>query len=88
MLKILQTQLEQMVALAVLAPIVASQGGNSATQTMTVTVRALATRELYPRQRFAHHLARAGIGAFNGAAFGLITGLVAANWFQNVGLGQ
>jgi len=34
------------VALAVLAPIVASQGGNAATQTMTVAVRALATREL------------------------------------------
>ena len=34
--------------LAVLAPIVASQGGNAATQTMTVAVRALATRELAP----------------------------------------
>jgi CBS domain-containing protein len=39
-------QFEKMVALAVLAPIVASQGGNAATQTMTVAVRAPATREL------------------------------------------
>ena len=38
--------IEQMVALAVLMPIVASMGGNAATQTMTVTVRALAMREL------------------------------------------
>ena len=38
--------IEQMVALAVLMPIVASMGGNAGTQTMTVTVRALATREL------------------------------------------
>ena len=38
--------IEQMVALAVLMPIVASMGGNAGTQTMTVTVRALAMREL------------------------------------------
>src|SRR5438045_9159744 len=45
-LGLFEGQLEQMVALAVLAPIVASQGGNAATQTMTVAVRALAVREL------------------------------------------
>src|ERR1700730_9265893 len=45
-------QLEKMVALAVLAPIVASQGGNAATQTMTVAVRALATRELGSNNAF------------------------------------
>ncbi len=44
--RIFQVELQKMVALAVLAPIVASQGGNAATQTMTVAVRALATREL------------------------------------------
>ena len=38
--------IEKMVALAVLMPIVASMGGNAGTQTMTVAVRALATREL------------------------------------------
>src|SRR5690606_21939671 len=37
--------IEQMVALAVLMPIVASMGGNAGTQTMTITVRALALRE-------------------------------------------
>src|SRR6185295_14355769 len=45
-LGLFQGQLQEMVALAVLAPIVASQGGNATTQTMTVAVRALATREL------------------------------------------
>src|SRR5438874_1736321 len=45
-LGLFEGQLEKMVALAVLAPIVASQGGNAATQTMTVAVRALATRQL------------------------------------------
>ena len=38
--------IEQMVALAILMPIVASLGGNAGTQTMTVTVRALATRDI------------------------------------------
>ena len=38
--------IEAMVALAVLMPIVASMGGNAGTQTMTVAVRALATREI------------------------------------------
>src|SRR5476649_2459460 len=51
-LGLFEGQLEKMVALAVLAPIVASQGGNAATQTMTVAVRALATRELGPNNAF------------------------------------
>ena len=51
--------LEKMVALAVLMPVVASMGGNAGTQTMTVAVRALATRELQPRQRAACAAARA-----------------------------
>ncbi len=42
----LRGELQKMVALAVLAPIVASQGGNATTQTMTIAVRALATQEL------------------------------------------
>jgi magnesium transporter len=58
-LGLFEGQLEKMVALAVLAPIVASQGGNAATQTMTVAVRALATRELGSNNAFAWCCARA-----------------------------
>lgn len=85
-LKTFQSQLEQMVALAVLGPIVAGQGGNSATQTMTVAVRALATRELTRSNALKIIFRELAIGAVNGAAFGLVTGLVAANWFNNIGL--
>jgi magnesium transporter len=53
---------------------------------MTVAVRALATRELTRANAFKIILRELAIGAVNGAAFGLVTGLVAANWFQNWGL--
>ena len=76
-----------MVALAVLAPIVASQGGNAATQTMTVAVRALATRELSRANAARVILREVLVGALNGAAFGLITGVVASLWFGLAGVG-
>jgi magnesium transporter len=79
--------LQKMVALAVLAPIVASQGGNAATQTMTVAVRALATRELSRANAARVILREVLVGALNGAAFGLITGAVASIWFGLAGLG-
>jgi magnesium transporter len=80
-------QLQKMVALAVLAPIVASQGGNGATQTMTVVIRALATREL-SRYNAARVIGREIIvGALNGLAFGVLTGIGASLWFGMGGLG-
>ena len=82
-----ETQLQKMVALAVLAPIVASQGGNGATQTMTVVIRALATRDL-SRGNVARVIGREFVvGALNGIAFGVITGLGAWLWFHQSGLG-
>src|SRR5262249_53243762 len=73
--------LEKMVGLAVLMPIVASMGGNAGTQTMTVTVRALATREL-GRSNAGRLIARElMVGVLNGVAFALIMGAIAAGWF-------
>jgi magnesium transporter len=79
--------LQKMVALAVLMPIVASQGGNAGTQTMTVAVRALATRALggSGARRFVAREIRVGI--LNGIAFALVMGAVAAIWFKSVDLG-
>jgi magnesium transporter len=79
--------LEKMVALAVLAPIVASQGGNAATQTMTVAVRALATRELGPNNAFRVVVREGLVGLVNGLAFAVITGIAAVAWFRIPGLG-
>jgi magnesium transporter len=86
-LGLFEGQLEKMVALAVLAPIVASQGGNAATQTMTVAVRALATREL-GSSNAARVVIREGlVGLVNGLAFAVITGVAAVAWFRIPGLG-
>jgi magnesium transporter len=86
-LGLFQGQLEKMVALAVLAPIVASQGGNAATQTMTVAVRALATRELGASNAFRVVLRESMVGLVNGIAFAVITGVAAVAWFKIPGLG-
>jgi magnesium transporter len=86
-LGLFEGQLEKMVALAVLAPIVASQGGNAATQTMTVAVRALATRELGANNAFRVVMRESLVGLVNGIAFAVITGVAAVAWFQIPGLG-
>ncbi|MGX9428595.1 MULTISPECIES: magnesium transporter [Bradyrhizobium] len=86
-LGLFEGQLEKMVALAVLAPIVASQGGNAATQTMTVAVRALATRELGSYNAARVILREIMVGLVNGLAFAVITGIAAVAWFKIPGLG-
>lgn len=79
--------IEQMVALAVLMPIVASMGGNAGTQTMTVAVRALATRHLGPVNALKVTLRESAVGLINGLFFALIMGLFAWWWFGSDGLG-
>ncbi|MEM5500663.1 magnesium transporter [Ahrensia kielensis] len=79
--------IEQMVALAVLMPIVASMGGNAGTQTMTVAVRALATKDIdiYNSGRIIRR--ELTVGLINGMLFAILIGLMAAAWFGNVPLG-
>src|SRR5437899_785383 len=86
-LGLFEGQLQKMVALAVLAPIVASQGGNAATQTMTVAVRALAVRELSSANAWRVIVREALVGLVNGLAFAVITGVAAAAWFKEAQLG-
>lgn len=79
--------IEQMVALAVLMPIVASMGGNAGTQTMTVAVRALATHDLGPVNAYRVVSREVLVGLFNGVLFAVIVGLVAYFWFGSEQLG-
>jgi magnesium transporter len=73
--------IDQMVALAVLMPIVASMGGNAGTQTMTVAVRALATRDLTAQNAMRIVRRELAVGALNGIVFGVLLALVAGLWF-------
>ena len=68
-------------------PVVASMGGNAGTQTLTVAVRALATRELTPQNAGRVIWREAVVGAVNGAVFALVTGAVAWVWFGDPMLG-
>jgi magnesium transporter len=86
-LGLFEGELQKMVALAILAPIVASQGGNAATQTMTVAVRALATHELSSANAARIILREVLVGLVNGLAFAVITGVAAAVWFKVPALG-
>lgn len=79
--------IEQIVALAVLMPIVASMGGNAGTQTLTVTVRALATKELTRANAYRIVTKEVIVGMFNGVIFAVLTGAVAWVWFQSPELG-
>jgi magnesium transporter len=74
--------IEQMVALAVLMPIVASMGGNAGTQTLTIAVRALGTKELTSSNALRTISREAIVGLINGVLFAIIIGVVAAAWFE------
>ncbi len=73
--------LASVVALAVLMPIVASMGGNAGTQSMTVAVRALATRDLTGSNAFRVIRREAIAGLLNGLLFAVVMGIVGVVWF-------
>jgi magnesium transporter len=79
--------IEQMVALAVLMPIVASIGGNAGTQTMTVTVRALATNKLGRVNAPRVVTREAFVGLVNGLVLSSIIAAVVFFWFGSGKLG-
>ena len=76
--------IEQMVALAVLMPIVASMGGNAGTQTMTITVRALATKELTTYNAFRTFRKELVVGFLNGCLFAAVAGVITYLWFRDL----
>lgn len=78
-----EATIAQVVALAVLMPIVASMGGNAGTQTLTVAVRALATRELSEANAARVIGKEMLVGTANGALFALLAGGIAYLWFRD-----
>ena len=76
----------QLVALAVLMPIVASMGGNAGTQTLTVAVRGLATRDLTRANALRVVRREVVVGLTNGVIFGIIMAAITWAWFRDPGL--
>ena len=78
--------IEQMVALAFLMPIVASMGGNAGMQTLAVTIRAIAKKEL-STTNFNRVVAKEFIiGVLNGIIFAIITAVIVHLWFKEMSL--
>jgi len=76
--------IEQMVALAFLMPIVASMGGNAGMQTLAVTIRAIATKEL-SKSNFNRVVGKEFlIGILNGIIFAIITAVIVQLWFNEI----
>ena len=78
--------IEQMVVLAFLMPIVASMGGNAGMQTLAVTIRALATKELSSSNFGKIVTKEFVIGILNGIIFAVITGIIVQLWFKEINL--
>ena len=78
--------IEQMVALAFLMPIVASMGGNAGMQTLAVTIRTLATKELSSSNIGKVVTKEFVIGVLNGVIFAIITGAIVQLWFKEINL--
>ena len=78
--------IEQMVALAFLMPIVASMGGNAGMQTLAVTIRAIASKEISSSNINNIITKEFIIGVFNGIIFAFITGAIVHLWFKDINL--
>lgn len=76
-----------LVALAVLMPIVASMGGNAGTQSLTVAVRAIATRDLTGSNVWRVIRREALVGLINGLIFAVVMGVIGVAWFGQPMLG-
>ena len=75
--------IQQIVALAILMPIVSAIGGNAGTQALTVTVRALATRELNSSNAPRTFMRELVVGMANGLILAPISGVATALWFRD-----
>jgi len=78
--------IQQMVVLAFLMPIVASMGGNAGMQTLAVTVRSLATKDLTKNNFTKNVFKEFNIGVLNGVIFAIISSLIVQLWFKDVQL--
>ena len=82
-----EATIAQFVALAILMPIIASMGGNAATQSLTVAVRAIATKDISSTNIGRVIRREVGVGILNGLIFAVAMGLIGIFWFGTAMLG-
>ncbi len=85
-ISIFGAEIEKVVALAFLMPIVASMGGNAGMQTLAVTIRAIATKELSSSNINKIITKEFFIGVLNGIIFAIITAVIVQLWFKQIDL--
>jgi magnesium transporter len=78
-----ESTLDQIVALAVLMPIVASMGGIAGTQTLTLAIRGIALGQLSSNNSRWLILKELSVGAINSVVWGIVVGVIAGVWFQD-----
>ena len=85
-IRMFQGSISEMVALAILMPIVAAMGGTASVQTLTVAVRAIAMKELTPANALRNIGKEFGVAFINGTVFAILVGIVVALWFGDLRL--
>ena len=83
-----EATIQQVVALAVLMPVVASMGGIAGSQTLTLIVRGLALKQISSGNFSPLLIKEVRVGALNGVLWSLVIGLIAFVWFKSVLLGM
>ena len=79
--------IQQLVALAVLMPIVAGMGGIAGSQTLTIAIRGIALGQISRSNAMALMLKEGAVGILNGLIWAVIVALIVVIWFQNLPLG-
>lgn len=82
-----EATIQKFVALAILMPIIPSLAGNTGTQALTVSIRALALRELQGANASKVLKKEVAVGLLNGLLLAFLTALISGWWFDNVALG-
>jgi magnesium transporter len=82
-----EATLAQIVALAVLMPIVASMGGIAGSQTLTLVIRGLALRQISSTNAVKLFKKEIAVGAVNGVLWAIVVTLIAGTWFQSASIG-
>jgi len=83
-----EATIEEIVALAVLMPVVASMGGIAGSQTLTLVIRGLALHQISSSNAMSFLMKELAIGAVNGVIWSIVVALIAAAWFSDMPLGM